>query len=54
MPYYKVPGRVGPFKKWASQKVDSAELSDSATPKRGRFRSSRKRRRKRRKKKKED
>lgn len=54
MPYYKVPGRVGPFKKWASGKVDSAELSDSATPGRRRYSAMRKRRRKKRKKKKEE
>lgn len=56
MPFYRVPGRVKAFRQWAQGKVDSAELSDSATPSkvlgRGRtFRTMRRRRRKRKKEK---
>ena len=32
MPWYRVPERVKAFRKWAQEKVDSAKLSDSATP----------------------
>lgn len=32
MPMGRYPGRVKPFRKWAQEKMDNAELSDSATP----------------------
>lgn len=32
MPLGRYPGRVKDFRKWAAGKMDSAELSDSATP----------------------
>lgn len=51
MPFYRVPGRVGAFKKWAAGKVDSAELSDSATPKGMSFRHKRRRKRRARRRK---
>lgn len=57
MPFYRVPGRVKAFRKWAQEKVDSAELSDSATPSKvlgrnNRYSKSRRRRRRKLRKKK--
>jgi len=54
MPFRRVPGRVGPFRKWANKEIEGSELSDSATPsktssRRKRVRQSRFRRRRRKK-----
>jgi len=48
MPLGRYPERVGPFQKWATDKVKNSKLSDSVTPSgvRG-FRKRRTRRRKR-------
>lgn len=32
MPLGRYPGRVKDFRKWATEKVDQAALTDSATP----------------------
>jgi len=44
MPLGRYPERVGPFQKWATDKVKNSKLSDSATPNRGFNRKRRKRR----------
>jgi len=49
MPLGRYPERVGPFQKWATDKVKNSKLSDSATPSRARV--GRNKRRRRRKKK---
>lgn len=56
MPWGRYPGRVKAFRKWAAERTDNAELSDSATPSKwlGRGMSFRKKRRRRRKRKKEN
>lgn len=32
MPIGRFPDRVKPFRKWAQEKMDNAQLSESATP----------------------
>jgi len=32
MPLGRYPGRVRDFRKWAAEKADNAQLTDSATP----------------------
>lgn len=48
MPYGRWPDRVGPFRKWASNHVTKAKITDSATGSRT-FKTRRRRRRKRKK-----
>jgi len=55
MPWGRYPERVKAFKKWATERVDSSKLSDSATPhgfhvKRRKFRMSRRKKSRGRKK----
>jgi len=47
MPLGRYPERVGPFQKWATDKVKNSKLSDSATPHRMVQRRRRRRRKKR-------
>jgi len=51
MPLGRYPGRVKDFRKWAAEKADNAQLTDSATPHVNKFSRGRKVRRWRRRKK---